>query len=556
MGDTKKMKNIILILVVLIVVTGAVGWIYYERNIFGDDRLRFEIEASEEMEAGEVAEYTLRYTNNSDVRLEDMGLIFEYPENMKPVENEEDEEGVIRRGERRREVEVGELNPGEERVTVFEGRPFGERGDSLRAKAEMRYTPKNLTARYRSDREHMAKINEVPIDFSFEMPPTMDAGEEDGIRILFSSEVEYPLEDVEIRVDYPEGFEFLRSTPEADSDDKAWEWPILNEGDDGAIDIEGVLEGDPGEGKIFEATLGVWMDERFLPLKETSRGVSLSESDLIVDMQVNGERDYVAEPGELLHYEIFVKNVGDNTLEDLFLLADLDGEVLDLDNLEPARGRFQENRGVVIWSHAFDSGLHSLSSDEEERLEFWVETKKDDLPYHPEAEVRASIEKARDEITTKIGTILSVEKEVIREDSPFEEFGPFPLEEGEESSFTVKWDVETLFNDLRDVRIETALPDFARASGEKYPDDMDLSFDSDSGEVVIEKDDLSAGREEEVFLKVEVDLEDDLDEDLMLLEETVVSGEDRHTGEEVKGYAGGVSLGDLLEDENDEEDKE
>ncbi len=547
MSDQKKLKKIILFLIALIIVTGAVGYVYYQRNIFGDDRLRFEIEASEEVEAGEVMEYTLRYRNNSDIRLENVNLIFEYPQNMEPMDEEEDED-IVRRGEGRREVKIGELNPGEERTTIFHGRPFGKKGDSLRAQAEIRYIPKNLTARYSADREHMAKINRVPIDLSFEIPSTVDPSKEEGIRLRFSSEIELPISDLEIRLDYPEGFDFVRSTPETDAEDNdTWSWSMLNEGEDGTIDIEGVLRGEPGDGKVFSAVLGIWRNERFIPLTETSRGTSLSESDLIVDIQVNGDIDYIASPGELLHYEVFIRNVGEKTLEDLFLLVDLDRNTLNLERVEPVDGRFQEERGVIIWSHAFDSGFHSLKEGEEERVEFWAEVKERDLPYEPEIDVKASIERARKEIATKVGTILLVDAELLREDSPFEESGPFPFEVEEKSSYTVKWEIESSFNDFRNVAIKTTLPEDARVTGEKYPTEASLSFDSDTGEVKIEKDHFSAGVGEEVFLEVEIEPREELMEGDVLVGETSISGEDRHTGERRTVSVEELTLKDLLE---------
>lgn len=532
--NLKYMKKIIFILLGLIIITGALGYFYYQRNIFSQDRLRFEISAPEEVKTGEEVEYLLRYQNNSDTRMEEVRLLFEYPENVIPVEPEEVREEITRRGGLRREVEVGELNPGEEKTTSFRARPLGREGDSLKASAWIRYVPKNLAARFEAEREHLATISEVPIDFSLQIPSEVDPNKEESIRVHLSSQIEHPLKDLVVRVAYPSGFNFVRSTPGTDAKDKD-EWPIsvLNRGDSRTVDIDGVIGGSPGDAKVFNATLGVWQNERFIPLKEASRGTSISRSSLILDLQVNGGTDHVAETGELLHYEVFFRNIGEETMEDLFLLVDLDENTLDMNQVEPVDGRFQEDRGVIIWSHTFDYDLESLKKDEDGSVEFWVRV-KEDLPYYPEIKVSAAMERAERSLETKVNTRLAAGKKVIREGSPFDPEGPFPFEEGERSTYTVKWELESLFNDMKDVVIKSRLPEGAGLTGEKESErDVSLSYSSGTREIEIEIDKLPAGSTEEIFAEVEIEpLEDPEGEDKVIYE-TEIHGKDTWTGKEI-----------------------
>ncbi len=550
MFEQKKLKKVVFILIGLIVVTGALGYFYYQRNIFGQDRLRFEIVAPERIEAGEEIEYMLRYKNNSDIRLEEMTLIFEYPNKAIPIEpeNYEDQEEVRKRGDFRREVEIGELNPGEERTTTFKARLLGKKGESLEASATIRYVPRNLAARYDSERSHMAVITEVPIDFDFQLPSTVDPEREAGFRLRFSSDIDYPLTDLEIRMRYPAGFSFVRSTPKTDAEGRnEWPWPVLNKGDHGTIDIDGYLRGEPGDAKVFNATLGVWVGERFIPLKETSKGTAISESKLLVDMQVNGEADYVANPGEMLHYEIFFRNVGEETLEDLFLLVDLDDKTLNMSQVEPMDGRFQEERGVIIWSYTFDFVLQSLKANEEGRVEFWARV-REDLPYDPEIKVKASIERAEKTLATRVNTRLSLSQDVFRQGSPFEKEGPFPFKEGETSNYAVRWKMDTLFSDVRDVIVKAKLPEGARVTGEKEPEkDISLSFNSTTREVILEIEDLYAGQTKEVFFEVEITPPGDFKEEDMVIGKAQMTAEDKKTNKGISQSAGAVFLDGVIE---------
>ncbi len=547
MLNQQKFKNIIFALMLLIVVTGVVGYVYvYQRNIFGEDRVRFEIEASEKVEVGEKMNYTLRYRNNSDVRLENVKLFFEYPDNVKPIE-EDGEEDVIIRGDLRREINVGELNPGEEKVTRLAARPFGEEGSLLRAEARIRYIPKNLTSRYQTEREHLVEITGVPVDFYFDLPSVVSSGDQEVFRLLLSSNISYPLEDLEIRADYPDGFNLRKSSPVAKMDgNNRWGIPVINQGESKAIDIEGSLSGNPGDSKIFGAALGIWIRDDFVTLKDISRGVSIFESDIFIDARVNEERDYIASPGELLHYQITYKNIGERTLEDLSLLVELDRETLDFDKVEVIDGIFQKNRGLIIWSEAFGSGISSLRAGEEGVMEFLVEA-KEDLPRNPEIEVSASLEGESKKISTKVATVLSFDQEIVREGSPFGEMGPFPFEEGEKSNYAVKWTMRSSFNDIEDVEARTWLPEGAEITEKIKPEEVGISFNASTGEVLIEMKELSAGTGKEIFFEVEIEPQREPQEEKRLTGEAAFSGKDSHTGRSVEKRAEEIFLEDLLE---------
>jgi hypothetical protein len=513
------LKKITIILLILVLISAGVAYFYYQRNIFGQDKVHFELTASESLNTGEEMEYTVRYKNNSDTRLEEFLLVFEYPENSLPVEDEEEDESIIKRGDFRREINVGELNPGEEKMVIFKAIPFGKEGDSLEAKAWISYVPKNLTSKYEVNREHKSFIDGVPIDFEIQMPSTVDPSREESIRLLFSSEIEQPLTDIEVKVEYPEDFYLIRSTPETDADDgDFWRWPVLNKGNDGAIDIDGRFEGESGDVKIVRATLGIWINENFIVLKEASKGTSISQSNLLFTILMNGKDNYIASPGEFVHYEIFFRNIGEETLRDLFLLVDLDKTTIDLDKVEPMNGKFQEDRDIIIWSHVFDSGLQSLREDEEGKVEFWVEIKKD-LPFEPEVKIKATMEKAIKEMVALINTTVELKQEITTD---------YPEKDGK-STFTAKWEVESLFNDIENIKIKTGLSQFATIEEEQIPEGVDFSFNTITKEVEITIDELQAREKIEIVLEIEMNPSRELTEEDTLIQETVLSAKDKHT---------------------------
>ncbi len=566
MIDVKIFKKIIIVLIVLIVGLALAGLFYYERNIFRSEHIRFEITAPDSVSVGEEVEYILRYRNNSDTRLEEVVLLFEYPEGAIVIEEEEEEEieeevevvevdedmeeneieqevreveeeaeedVIIKRGDFRREVRVGELNPGEEKTTVFRARLVGKENDSLEASAQIRYVPRNLATRFDSSRTHVTQISSVPINFDLQMPSTINPDREENIRVNFSSEVDYPLTDLEVRLNYPSGFHFIRSTPQTEGrENNRWHWPVLNRGDSATINIDGALRGDPGSSKIFSATLGIVVGERFIPLKEATRGTSVARSNILMRAQVNGEEDYVATPGELLHYEIAFLNIGQETIENLYMLVELDEEKLDFDTVEAVDGRFQEGTGSIIWSHTFDFDLLELEQGEGGRVEFWARA-KESFAGEPKITVKATVERAIKVIETRLKKEMSFEQQLLWEDSPFGTSGPYPFEEGERSTYTVKWNAKNPFGDLEDVVVTTALPEGASLTGESVMEKGDISFNEEREEVKVQWGDLEEGEEMEAVFEVEITPDRDFSGSDAIIYETEIIAKDAQTGNPV-----------------------
>ena len=65
------MKNkLILIAIILAVLAGAIGVWYYQKNIYSKETLKLEILGPLTAELGQEIEYTVKYKNNGNVRLE------------------------------------------------------------------------------------------------------------------------------------------------------------------------------------------------------------------------------------------------------------------------------------------------------------------------------------------------------------------------------------------------------------------------------------------------------------------------------------------------------
>lgn len=480
------MKKILFILIFILFALIAVVFWVYQRNIYSKDVLKLEILGSEKIMAGEELEYILKYKNNGNARLEELELIFEYPDDILPIG--QDSHRIVR--------ELEDLYPGQEEIIYFQGRLFGRKGEVKTAAATLSYRPKSLKAVYESKSTFSTVIEDVPITFAFDLPSKIVADKETKISLNYFSNLDGLFSGLRIKIDYPDDFEFGSSTPEGIEKDE-WSINILNKAEGGRIEVFGKIPDDIGNQKVFNAQLGVWLADHFVPLKEITRAVQIIRPQLIITQRINGATNYIVQPGELLHYEISFKNIGDEFFENLFLISEFDGP-LDLKTAKVQNGEINASDGSILWDWNDVSKLRFLGPGEEGVLEFWVNLQDvwDPSDYRDSVLINnVSLSQIKEEFRTKINSKLEIAQKGFFEDKTFDNSGPLPPRVGEKTTYTITWEVKNHFNDVDNVRVRAVLPSNVELVGNISPQEeqANFTFDSVSREVLWNVGFLSAG---------------------------------------------------------------
>jgi hypothetical protein len=479
------MRKKSLFIIILVIVLGSVGYWYYSRNLYSKEVLKLEILTDKnEIDLAEEVEYTVKYKNNGNFRLEDPNLIFEYPKNS------------VVEGEKflRKEMKLEDIYPGEEKTVSFKARIFGKEGEVRVAKAQISYRPKDIKSTYTSETSSTIIIKSVPISFDFNLPSRTESGKEIKFRLDYYSNVNYPLSDLGIKVYYPEGFEFINSNPKA-IEKTEWNIGLLNRAQKEKIEISGILRGDMEESKIFKAEIGMWQEGEFILLKETNRGIEIGKSSLYILQKINNNPKYVANPGDLLDYKITFKNISDKPAENILMIVNLEGDAFDFDSVKVPYGRFEEDEKRIIWDYTIVPDLKNLLPTEEGEVEFWIKV-KDDLPSDLKSPVIKdiiSLDNLREEFSTKVNSKLEFSQKGYYQDDFFGNSGPLPPKVGYTTTYTVMWQVKNYHNDLKNVKVKAILPNWMRLTGEIMPKDSKFSFNSESKEIIWDIGDLLPG---------------------------------------------------------------
>ena len=511
------MRNkIILAIIILAASAGAVGFWYYQRNVYSKEILKLEILGPEQAELGQEIEYIVKYKNNGNIKLEDARLVFQYPKYSIL------EEG----GSLRQEIILEDIYPGEEKSLRFKARLLGKKGEIRKAQAWLSYRPKNLKAGYESETSHVIQLKSVPLTLEFDLPSKIEPGKEITFRLNYFSNVNYPLSNLGLQIEYPLDFEFKSARPQplAETD---WEIGLLNKAEGGRIEITGNLRGEVGEQKNFKARLGSWQDGEFVLLKETVRAVKIVTPALYITQEINNNPQYIASPGDTLHYEIFFKNIGQEAFSNLFLVVNLEGEIFDFETLKAPSGEFEIGDNSIIFDWRRIPQLQFLDAQDEGKVEFWIELKddwqiasKDDK--NPVLRNKVYLSQAREEFVTKVNSKLEIVQE--------------------KKGQLIVWRAKNYYNDVKDVKVKAKLGDQVVLTGRIVPPTAVLTFDSDSREVIWEVGEMEAGKgifNEPAQISFEINFPSEAEE---IVGEVQITGEDQFTLAPVSGSAAPLLL--------------
>jgi len=483
-------RKFIIFLIILMAGVGLAGFWNWQSNLYSKEVLKLEILGPSEINFAQEVEYIVKYKNNGNFRLENPELIFE------PPETSIRDEKIFGRQILGKE-QLGEaIYPGEEKTFSFKMRILGREGETKIAKASLTYQPKNLKAKYESSTSFTNTIKSVPLTFELDLPTKIDSGKDFTLKINYFSNIDYPLTDLRVQMEYPSGFEFVESSPKS-IEKNEWEIPVLNKSQGGRIEVSGRLSGEVGEAKVFRAKFGVWKEGEFILLKETEKGVEIVKPSIYLRQEINGNPKYVALSGDWLHYEIYFKNIGDDALNDLFMVCKLAGEAFDFQTIKSDLGVTQPGDNSVIFDWRQVPKLQYLLPMEEEKVDFWIKL-NDDLGNmkNPTLTNSVFISQVKEEFVTKISSKLEIVQKGYFQDEVFGNSGPIPPKVGEKTTYTIIWQVKNYYSDVKDVKVKAVLPTQVNLTGKIFPEEeaSKFSFDSQSREIVWVVGNLERGK--------------------------------------------------------------
>lgn len=451
---------------------GIAVYIGYELFLAGDV-VKLQIVGPEGVPAGEPQQFVVFLKNNGKVGLRDVELNITYPENTIPVAaTGEEKQGT------REKVVFPVVSPGEEVkhdiYVVF----LGKAGEERTLSALAVYRPENIQSRLTESTKYPVAINRSPFVITVEAPEEISAGQDTAITFTVHSDAKFLLSDISFRVDYPEGFEFGSADPVPSVEKNIWTLGTLAAGDTKKITVHGVISGQPEESKAFHGVLGRFTPETktWLVYLEETRGPTISSPFLFVRQDINGLRGGAVDGGTPLSVSVTYKNNLTQKVSNVVIRASVSEDLVDLKGLQVAGGAYNSAVHEIQWVPSSSPQLKELEPGETGVVSFQVPLRLSPplrtlADKNFSAVFKASIDtnsppddlrgvkfRYEDVVSLKINTRLALASHIAYFDSPVPNTGPVPPRVGQETTYTVYWQLANQANDAVNIEVRAGLP--------------------------------------------------------------------------------------------------
>lgn len=467
--NTRVLKYLVLLAFVLLIVAISSFWV--SGPSFREKDVVVEIEGPTQVFAGEEATYKLKYANDTRSTLRDIDIVFFYPEGSTVLVDGRIEEDHVEN------IKIDELNSGEKGEKEFSAFLIGEKGNIKIIKATMTFRAGNLTSLFEKNITFSTTIVSTPISLTLVAPPSINSEATIQYILDYRNGSDEDAHDLILEFDYPDSFVPKNFEPAPERNNNTWLVKTLKKGSGGRITVAGVLKGKEGESKIVSVKLKRKVGGEYVDYQKASAVTIISNPILGLDVVVNNSTDYSTSLGDRLNYTVKYGNNSNIVLSGMNLSVKLEGDMFDFYNLDTRGGLFDDATKTITWNSSVISEFANFFPNTKGQIGFYISVRSSFPSAVPGSshdrfvKVTARLSTPNvptgfegDELAvssslvTRIGTQPTLNQSAYYNDPDFGSFGPLPPRVGEETAFTIHWQLTNPGNDVEGVKVVGKLP--------------------------------------------------------------------------------------------------
>lgn len=471
-AKTKKYIKIFLIFSVLAIVAYYGINMYLEHISFSVDKINLILNGPENLTSGAMALWQVTITNTNRGPLEDVELVFKFPEGSYVQGT-----GLIKEQKgNEAKLSLYTINSKETVKKEFKARIVAPANSLRVAEATIYFKPKGVTREIKKTSKFTTTIGNFPVIITVEAPNESFPNKEIFYKINYFNSSSNSFSDMRIKIQYPNGFDPRELWPEPSEGNNIWKINNLSPAQEGQIKIHGILKGEENERKTIMVLIeGQNEENQYVTFTKEIASTNIISSPLALEVKVQGKENASVNVGEVVRYDIKFQNNFDVALQDLYIHAKLDGSMFDLSSLK-TNGDFKID--TISWSAREIPELKSLKPGASGWASFEIKLKNQFtiLSFNDKnfsVKVSVSIEtkvvppllagkeiKQSVDVISKINTKLELRATAFyRENSSsIQNFGPIPPRVGQTTTFTLHWQIINVSNDVEDLVVTSSLP--------------------------------------------------------------------------------------------------
>lgn len=507
-SQKKVLKVSLLILtVVVLILVGLAANVWWQSNAFNQDRVSISFEGPGEADSNQVVQYVIHYKNDNLVTLENSEIQLSYSENFQPVDNV----NMKYLSPTASRIFIGDIKPGGEGSLEVKGIFYASKDTPVYLRGAISFTPSNGKSELSVNDQFGVKVMTSPVALNISAPTQAIDGDKVQYVIDYKNLDTRNLSNVQIRVEFPVGFQFVGAQP-MPSQNNSWDIGNLDSSQGGKITISGTLHGNENEDRNIVVSLGKLGDDGQLALyNKREISTKIVAPILTVTQKLDGSADGIIDAGDVLNYRIAYHNSGTIGLRNAIVTVQLQGKILDFSKVNVEKGFFDGAKNTITWKASDVPALGIINPNSGGELYFSIPVKaiipvtnKNDKNFvvstvaaidSPDIPTPINSNKiiGSDTLELKLASKVLLDSRGYYKDAKIQNSGPIPIQVGKETLFAVHWSLSNISNDLNNAKVVSALPSGARWTGMTYPNSEKITYDTRTNELIWDLGNVAAG---------------------------------------------------------------
>lgn len=326
-------------------------------NISGPDRVSL----------GSDISYQIDIANNAGVGLEEGKLILIYPEGFSFTTAEPKADNT-----QGTEYSLPSIPPGSVASLTISGRLTGGVKTEKVLIARFQFNAIGDPQRLQVEQTFTTTIETAAFSFEAEGPSTALPNNEVIFNVDLTNNESEPLQNLQVRIQYPGGFDFTTATPPPTREESQWDVDLVGIGEKKEFEIKGILGGNVNEVKRFIFSAGlIDQNGNFLKQTEIEKTVKLTQPSVTINQTVDGKTEAAVDPNQTLSYTIEFTNTGPSNLSNLSLELPFTAGVWDTSKLIILNGGALKG-SVIRWDGVKVPELRNLEPGQKGRVQLTV----------------------------------------------------------------------------------------------------------------------------------------------------------------------------------------
>lgn len=442
---------------------------------------------------GETLTYDVVLQNNNELAIESVDLVITYPEGTTEATN------LSLPLERDRDF-VGDLEPTDTIRRTKTAALFGNENDTKQIEVGIEYRIPGISTIFKKKKVLDIVLQSAPVRISIDAVDEHIVGQELNMDVTVTSNSNKTLQNVQVVVDYPFGFELADDADQPQYGNNVWYIGELDPKSEETIRISGTLQGQNSEERVFKFNVGVQdeLDESKLGVTFNSfvHSIEIARPFFAVDIAFDGEsNDTVVRDGSSNIQAIvtYTNNLND-PIYDPEVTLKLSGEVLNEASVSTGDGFYDSNTRTIQWNQQTSKDFNVLNPRTSYRTRFSFASENlgtaSSLFINPEilfdlhiSGTRVSEDNVEETIESDVfrrvrfATRAALQSTSFYGVGPFENEGSVPPRIGQTTGYTIQWDALNTSNNISGARITGVLPSYVTWTGNVYPANADVKFD-------------------------------------------------------------------------------